>query len=285
MFIPNASFLRDFTNDQNFFAFSFFLGLPGSGLSVAVENSGLDQVVDFQTRDDNLLDIFLTNRPSLIQSCKSLPGISDHEIVYVESDVSVKYQRPIRRKIWLWSKADLPRMKEDMNSFSDEFIGKYSIEADIDTMWTEFSSKCTQIMTDYIPSKLTTARFSQPWINRDLKRLSHRKKRAYKKAKISRKNSHWERYKQLKKESQKECRKAYSAHVNDVVSDDQTENPKKLYSFIKSKKCDASGVAPLQSNGINHSDSIKTSNILNNQFTSVFTVEDTTTLPKMNPAN
>ena len=128
----------------------------------AVENSGLDQVVDFQTRDDNLLDIFLTNRPSLIQSCKSLPGISDHEIVYVESDVSVKYQRPIRRKIWLWSKADLPSMKEDMNSFSDEFIGKYSIEADVDTMWTEFSSKCTQLMTDYIPSKLSTARFSQP---------------------------------------------------------------------------------------------------------------------------
>ena len=128
----------------------------------AVENSGLDQVVDFQTSDDNLLDIFLTNRPSLIQSCKSLPGISDHEIVYVESDVSVKYQRPIRRKIWLWSKADLPSMKEDMNSFSDEFIGKYSIEADVDTMWTEFSSKCTQLMTDYIPSKLSTARFSQP---------------------------------------------------------------------------------------------------------------------------
>ena len=38
----------------------------------AVENSGLDQVVDYQTRDDNSLDIFLTNRPSLIQTCKSL---------------------------------------------------------------------------------------------------------------------------------------------------------------------------------------------------------------------
>ena len=45
------------------------------------------------------------------------------------------------------------------------------------------------------------------------------------------------------------------------------------------------GVAPLQSNGINHSDSIETSNILNDQFTSVFTVEDPTTIPKMNPAN
>ena len=72
-------------------------------------------------------------------------------------------------------------MKEDMNSFSDEFIGKYSIEADVDTMRTEFSSKFTQLMTDYIPSKLSTARFSLPWINRNLKRLSHRKKRSYKK--------------------------------------------------------------------------------------------------------
>ena len=28
--IPNASFLRDFTNDQSVFAFSIFLGLRGS---------------------------------------------------------------------------------------------------------------------------------------------------------------------------------------------------------------------------------------------------------------
>ena len=69
------------------------------------------------------------------------------------------------------------------------------------------------------------------------------------------------------------------------MSEDQTENPKKVYSFIKSKKCDASGIAPLQSNGINHSDSVKKSNILNDQFNSVFTIEDTTTLPKMKPAN
>ena len=133
-----------------------------------MENCGLDQVLVFQTRYNNLLDIFLTNRPSLVQTCKSLPGISDHEIVYVDSGVSVNYQRPIRRRIWLRSKADLPSMKEDMHSYSDECMGKHSIKADVDTMWTEFSSKCTRLMTDYIPFKLSTARFSQPWINRDL---------------------------------------------------------------------------------------------------------------------
>ena len=36
--IPNASFLRDLKNDQNFFTFSFFLGQSGSVLFVSKEN-------------------------------------------------------------------------------------------------------------------------------------------------------------------------------------------------------------------------------------------------------
>lgn len=79
--------------------------------------------------------------------------------------------------------------------------------------------------------------------------------------------------------------KAHSSHINDLVCEDQTENPKKLYSFIKSKKCEASGVAPLSSNGISFNDSVKKSNILNDQLTSVFTVEDTTSIPKLNSTN
>ena len=35
--ISNASFSRDLTNDQNFFAFSFFRGQSGSALSVSKE--------------------------------------------------------------------------------------------------------------------------------------------------------------------------------------------------------------------------------------------------------
>ena len=54
-----------------------------------LENWGMDQMVDFPTRERNL-GIFCTNRPSLIQTCSPLPGISDREIVLVESNVSAK---------------------------------------------------------------------------------------------------------------------------------------------------------------------------------------------------
>ena len=122
----------------------------------------------------------------------------------------------------------------------------------------------------------------QPWINQDLKRLSRRKKKAYNRARTTRKKEDWAAYKKLKKDNQRECRRAYSSHGSNLVSDEQTGNPKKLFSFIKSKKCDASGVVSLTSNGVNHSDSVKKANILNDQFTSVFTKEDLSTVPELN---
>ena len=40
---------------------------------------GLSQMVTFPTRLDNTLDVFLTNRPSLVNRCEPVPGISDHD--------------------------------------------------------------------------------------------------------------------------------------------------------------------------------------------------------------
>ena len=40
--------------------------------------------VNAPTRGSNILDIFLTNRPSLIEACEIVDGISDHEAVMVK---------------------------------------------------------------------------------------------------------------------------------------------------------------------------------------------------------
>ena len=68
-----------------------------------------------------------------------------------------------------------------------------------------------------------------------------------------------------------------------MITGDETEpgNLKRFWSFIKSKKCDNSGVAPLKRDGVAHSDSQVKANILNDQFSSVFTEEDTSTIPSL----
>ena len=58
-------------------------------------------------------------------------------------------------------------------------------------------------------------------------------------------------------------------------------NPKKLYSLVKGKRCDNSGISPLKTDGVAHSDPATKAAILNDQFCSVFTEEETSSIPSL----
>ena len=65
---------------------------------------------------------------------------------------------------------------------------------------------------------------------------------------------------------------------------DDTGGKKKFWSYIKSRKTDRSGVAPLKKDGITHSDSITKADLLNKQFASVFSQEAPGDLPDLGPS-
>jgi hypothetical protein len=109
-------------------------------------DSGLQQMVDFPTRNTTTLDLFLTNRPSLINRLKPMPGISDHEAIFVDSDVQVKLQRPVKRKIYLWTKADLLGLRNSMDTFSKELTTEFSSHHLVENLWTSFKTGCLQAL-------------------------------------------------------------------------------------------------------------------------------------------
>ncbi|CAC5391834.1 unnamed protein product [Mytilus coruscus] len=76
-----------------------------------LNNLGLDQLVNFPTRKDNILDIFCTNQPNLITKIKSIPGISDHNIVLVDAICKPKRATQCPHKIFVWKKVDLEKLK------------------------------------------------------------------------------------------------------------------------------------------------------------------------------
>ena len=45
----------------------------------------LSQLVHSPTRLNNILDLFITNLPALTKSVDVIPGISDHDIVLINS--------------------------------------------------------------------------------------------------------------------------------------------------------------------------------------------------------
>ena len=258
--------------------------LPSSLCNIFMDfvlEHGFTQIVDFPTREHNILDVFFTNRPSYEYTCKPLAGICDHEIVYITSAVDIECQKPISRRIYLWHKADFDHIKYLANSLADEFITKYDENTPIETIWYDFKSICSSCLS-CVPSRIRSQRSHQPWINTNIKRLSNKKQRLYNRAKRTKNSKDLAAYKCLKRFVQKQCRAAYNNYIADSLNSSSRNGSKRLWSYIKSKKKDNLGVGSLYCDGQVYTDNLGKANILNRHFSSVYTTEDISHLPSLN---
>ena len=248
---------------------------------LTLAGAGLEQVVEFPTRNDNTLDIVLTNRPSLVNRCEGAPGLSDHDIVFLDANIQANRVKPVRRKIHLWKRADLEALRYSVMKWADGYVSRFTSSAtntDVDLMEREMQSGLMHILDKHVPSKMTTQRNNKSWFNTQTKRITRRKARAHRKARRTNKKRDWERFRCLRREAQRICRQAYNQHIADLVSSDPSSN-KRLGALVKSLRCDQLGVSPLKEGSTLHSDPKLKADILNRQFTSVFTAEGNAALP------
>ena len=109
--------------------------------------------------------------------------------------------------------------------------------------------------------------------------ITRRKQRAYNRCTNKPTTSREHRkYRELQKQTKQLCKSAYN---NNLISPDNSTNPKRLYSYINNQRKDQSGIQQLQDkDGFIRSDSLTKANILNQHFKSVFTQnEDISTIP------
>ena len=100
-------------------------------------------------------------------------------------------------------------------------------------------------------------------------------------------NSKWENFKNQKRKTQSSIRKSYWHHIeNNIQGDKNEENfgetQKKIWKHVKSVKRDRAGTAPLKENGLLVSDPKSKARILNHQYQSVFSKEDSADIPEPN---
>ena len=133
------------------------------GFLDALEDIGLTQIVDFPTpsNPDHTLDLILTNRSSLIQRCEPLPGLAHHDAVLAITKLASPMHKPIRHRIHLWKKANMEIVRHRITTYGTTFHEQYTSDTPVQEMWSAFSSEIHHIMTDLIPSKLSTTRYNQ----------------------------------------------------------------------------------------------------------------------------
>ena len=148
-----------------------------------VQNYSIEQVVTFSVCLENMLGLFITNRPSLVNRWNSIPGIADHDMVFVESPKRTPRNKPTPRKIHLWKRAYTDQMKKELNTFASLFTTTFDIPSSIEEMLKDITSSLAHILDKYkkrlllrcihhfksdliksVLVKMTTILYNQPWI-------------------------------------------------------------------------------------------------------------------------
>ena len=260
---------------------------PGS-TQKAVENRLLEILTDHElhqhqrepTRLNEILDLFCSNKPGLIKSTSTIPGISDHDIPVIDSLLFARPNTQTPRKIHKFSKADWSTLKEDFTSFRSVFNEEWHSRG-VDENWNIFKRKLLELMDKHIPTAMTKKHQSVPWWNKKLQRLVRSKQRSYNKAKKSKKKQNWAKYRIKQKVVQREMRKAHWSYVNNVLTSGPVEeSSKRFWKYVKNKKQDNIGVAPLKKDGVLYRENREKAEILNHQFQSVFTPDTAGPLPE-----
>ena len=106
------------------------------------------------------------------------------------------------------------------------------------------------------------------------------RKRLYDKAKRTGNYTDWCDYKQARNEVNSLLEIAHRNYCTNLFNDSSTSK-KRFWSYIKTKKKDNTGVAPLKDGEMICTNAKQKAYILNNQFQSVFTTENLSNIPQL----
>ena len=234
---------------------------------------------------DSILDSYIPNRPSVMKTITTIPNISDHEgAILVDSDLAPAYFKEKTHKTFIFAKANWSKMKEDASTFISVFLESPS-ESTIDENWEKINDHFISSMAKHIPSRTTSWKQHQPCITHGMTKGTRKKYSMYRKAMKSGNPEHMSAFWDYKKQTAKEVKKAKVRYVNEhVLGELEDGNTKVFYRYIKSLKMDNIGLPPLKSANTLVTSALGKATILFNEFSSVFTCEDITLIPRLGPA-
>ena len=205
-----------------------------------IEDNCLTQMVSEHTRENNILDLFLTNSPTLVDSVSVIPGIADHSAVMAVVRLRPTIQKVKPRTIHLYSKADWESMRQGMQDFQATFLSTCEGKS-TEQLWHEFKGETETLIGRYVPIKTLRGRKNLPWITQEIRRKMNRRDRLYQIQKSTGKDTHRQLFKKVTYEVDCMTKSAYNTYLHSLVGIiDETPdtvssrpNTKKLFSFLK----------------------------------------------------
>ena len=85
-------------------------------LTTTLEDTGLCQLIKTPTRNDNILDLMITNFHNQVPRTEILPDISDHDIVFLEFIIAPKKLKQKHRQVPIYKNANWDTIKSEIKT-------------------------------------------------------------------------------------------------------------------------------------------------------------------------
>lgn len=250
----------------------------------AVNNKFMKQMVDFSThKSGSVLDLVLTEYPNLINNIQDAGylGKSDHKILYFDVVLNPEIKESTK-KVDDWSNADIVNIKKELSETN--WIAA-SETLTLEDFWNFFVNCIDNVKSKYIPKKFLKKQSKPPWLSKEIEQLSKLKKRKWRRFRISKLSTHYEDYNNADKLLKNRIKKAKKNYER-KLGNNAKNNPKQFYSYMKSKTKNKDSVGPLKTDdGCETSDDKEMAELLNGFFGSVFTEENISNIPTVEPVN
>ena len=211
-----------------------------------VNDLGWEQVVPVPTRGENFLDLFLTDHPTLVQRTENLPGLADHDAVYMEFQIHPPNKRQPQCQIPLYNDQCIETLKQAATKLDQHIMATFNEDSSVEAIWTELRQGLKEAVAQHVPHKTAKSKRSLSWIDQDTRKLIKRRDCIHKRWKKSGNEEFKREFKHLKRQVQKRLRRSYWRHVESLITENDTTplSSKKFWGFIKSRGSEGQGEAP-----------------------------------------
>ena len=149
-----------------------------------MNDHGLEQLVHFPTREQNILDLLLTFLPGQFQDIHSPDKLSDHDSIAGTLRVVIPPIEKPQRKVYLYQTGDYESMRKDTFEFAmEKYFNGYPNTRSVQENFNLITSFIQDSADKHIPSKTSRTVSSVPWISSEIRRNIRRRNKTHAKAK------------------------------------------------------------------------------------------------------
>jgi hypothetical protein len=178
----------------------------------------------------------------------------------------------------IYSKADWAALRDSVSDLSATITRDFTADSNPEEIWTVLRDGLQEGVQQHIPHRASAPQRNLPWVDPATAKLIRRRDRIHKKWRKTT-NPALLKFKSLKCLIQRRLRRQFRSYVEELFVEpedepDQPRTTKKFWSYIKQKRTEHSGVAPLKVDGKLVTEDRAKAEVLNKQFQSAFSARE-----------